>query len=111
MAAHSVNILSEFAYTMSYGATDLKLSNLRLALNCAAGMDELDLNRWRELSDLVDRLMPIPLAERRHLDGGLHHAVLLALRDQIAEWARLGFPTTHGEWMDAKYPPGDGDDS
>lgn len=122
MAAHSVNILSELAYPLSYGANAQRLTNLSMALGNTAGGDELDYTRWNEIVDLIDQieaLLPNPLdeedAEARYkykaLEIELHKSVLLALRDQIAEWERLDFPATHGEWMDAKYPPGDDDDS
>jgi hypothetical protein len=68
------------------------------AMSFAPGMDELDLDTWRELNDLLEGgLKGEPTRAR------LFVAAIAALGEQIREWEWLDRPSSHEKWFARKY--------
>ena len=97
MGAHSYRILAE-----SFGRlfSEEKREQLRVAMDYAPGMDELDLDDWRNLRDALDQ------REEGTIDWSeLEKIVMEVLATQATEWVKLGKPLGHSDWMQNKYPP------
>lgn len=102
MAAHSVNILVEWAEKLRIGVDEEYRGLMIHALDRAPGCDEIKANEWLEIRNAVVGYDP----ESRQGLLRLKTAVLMVLGHQIEEWHRLDRPTSHEQWSQAKYGKG-----